>query len=341
MSTHLIRRAVKGKQKLRLGLIGPTGSGKTWTALEFARELVAGTDLRVGVIDTERESSELYADRFDFDVIQLTESHNPQEYIDALKAYADTGEYGCVVVDSLSHAWMGRDGALEMVDKAGARSRSGNKYIAWGSVTPLQNQMVDALLAAPYHLIVTLRAKMEYVQEKDEKGNTTVRKIGLQPVQRDGMEYEFTVVCDIDTDHRLVVGKTRCSLVDGKVLDKPGASFARTLRTWIESGVDKPPAPPKAPEPEPEGDVEVPTFDQLQLIEKLQKSHVFNDGERAKLKRARETQNTKARASAQIEWLMAQLKERKAQEKASVAPHEPPEDSPEVAEAMQEVLANV
>lgn len=313
MGKFQIRKAEKGKQKLRLGLIGPTGSGKTWTSLLFAESLVEGTGLRIGVIDTERESSELYADRFDFDVIQLTESHDPRAYIDALHAFAETGQHGCVVVDSVSHAWMGREGALEQVDKAAARSKSGNSFAAWRNVTPLHNQLVDALLAQPYHLIATLRAKMEYVQEKDKDGRTEVRKIGLQPVQRDGMEYEFTVVCDIDTDHKLVVGKTRCNDVDGVVIHRPDGKFAHRLRTWIESGIDKPAAPKPAAA---NGWAEDPaTPGQLSIIDRILKSHVFTDEERAQTKAALTKHNTKTYAGECIERITKVVDERKAAEK--------------------------
>jgi hypothetical protein len=230
-----IRKAEKGRQKLRLGLVGPTGSGKSYTALVAAEAFVEGTDLRIGAIDTERESLELYADEFDFDVIQLTESHNPQEYIDALAAFAAAGNYGVVIVDSLSHAWMGKDGSLETVDKAATK---GDTFGAWRKVTPLHNRLVDALLAQPYHVICTLRAKMEYVVEKDEqKGKNSVRKVGLAPVQRDGMEYEFTITCDMDVEHNLMVGKTRYRKIDGQVVSKPRGEFFRGMRDWIESGV--------------------------------------------------------------------------------------------------------
>lgn len=233
-----IRKAVKGKQKLRVGLIGPTGSGKTMTALKLAQGLVAGTDLRVGAIDTERESMELYADMFDFDVIPLTESHDPRQYTEALEAFAAAGNYGAVVIDSASHAWMGKDGIQEQLDKYAKKNR-GDSFGGWREMTPVHNRFVDAMLACPFHLIVTLRAKMEYVRETDDKGKTLIRKVGMAPVQRDGMEYEFTVVCDIDTDHNLIVSKTRCHAVDGMVINKPDAKFATILREWIEDGTDK------------------------------------------------------------------------------------------------------
>lgn len=237
-----IRKAVKGRQKLRIGLVGPTGSGKTMTALKLAEGLVSGTDLRIGAIDTERESMELYADLFDFDVIPLTESHDPRQYIEALEAFASAGNYGAVVIDSASHAWMGKDGIQEQLDKYAKKNR-GDSFGGWREMTPVHNRFVDAMLAAPFHLIVTLRAKMEYVVEQVERNGRTVnqpRKVGMAPVQRDGMEYEFTVVCDMDTDHNLIVGKTRCNAVDGMVVNKPDAKFAKILRDWIEDGADKP-----------------------------------------------------------------------------------------------------
>jgi hypothetical protein len=241
-----IRRAQKGRNKLRLGMIGVTGSGKTWTALTFAAAMVEGTGLRVGLIDTERESSELYADVFDFDVISLTESHDPRDYIAALAAFAEAGNIGCVVIDSASHAWMGKGGIQEQLDNYAKKNR-GDSFGGWREMTPLHNRFVDAMLAAPFHLIVTLRAKMEYIRESDEKGKSVVRKVGLQPVQRDGMEYEFTVVVDMDSDHNLMVGKTRCSKVDGWVINRPDGRFATVLREWLENGADKAPAVPVVP----------------------------------------------------------------------------------------------
>lgn len=225
--------ATKDKSRLRLALDGPSGSGKTFTALALATT-IAGPKGKVAVIDSERGSASKYADRFRFLVADL-ESHHPETYIAAIKDAADMG-IDVLIIDSLSHAWMGKDGALEQVDKAAARSQSGNSFMAWREVTPLHNKLVDAILLAPMHIIVTMRSKTEYVLEDVEKGGKTIkvpRKIGMAPVQRDGLEYEFDVVGDMDVAHRLVVSKTRCSALSGAVIEKPSAELAQTLMDWL------------------------------------------------------------------------------------------------------------
>jgi len=234
-------KATKKQAKLRLALIGPSGSGKTYTALTLAQHLVPGG--RVALIDTERGSASKYADLFDFDVQELGSFH-PQRYIEAIHE-AQAAGYDVLIIDSLSHAWMGKDGALELVDRAAKRNPSGNSFAAWRDVTPLHNALVDTMLATRLHIIVTLRSKMEYIQEKDDKGKTIIRKVGLQPVQRDGLEYEFDVVGDLDQDNTLVVTKTRCSALHNAVVSKPGHQLADTLAEWLDGEpVPDPPEPP-------------------------------------------------------------------------------------------------
>jgi hypothetical protein len=234
------QKATKKQAKLRLALIGPSGAGKTYTALTLATHLSPGG--RIAVIDTERGSASKYADLFTFDVEDLDSCH-PQRYVQAITD-AQTAGYDVLIIDSLSHAWMGKDGALELVDKAAKRNPSGNSFAAWREVTPLHNALVDAMLAAKLHVIVTVRSKMEYVQEKDERGKTVIRKVGLQPVQRDGLEYEFDVVGDMDVDNTLVVTKTRCSALTGAVIHKPGKELAARLAAWLEGEPVATPVPP-------------------------------------------------------------------------------------------------
>lgn len=231
MGNVVFKKATKRAAKLRLALIGPAGSGKTYTGLLVASRLGA----RVAVIDTEKGSASKYADLFDFDVLEL-ESFAPQQYVEALRA-AESAGYDVVVVDSLSHAWVGKGGALEMHDNAVARQKGGNSFTAWRDVTPHHNSLVEALVQSTCHVIATMRAKTEYVSEKDERtGRTSVRKVGLAPVQRDGMEFEFDVVCDMDQENRLAVGKTRAPRLSGKVYHRPGDDFAGELLSWLSSG---------------------------------------------------------------------------------------------------------
>ena len=238
MANLKIQKLTKRAKRLRMAIVGPTGSGKTFTGLLLLRE-ITGQDKKILVIDSERESAGLYAEEFNgdglVDTIVLTD-HAPDTYIDALELAA--GErYGGILIDSLSHAWMGKEGALEQVDKATKRSQSKNSFTAWREVTPMHNRLVDAILAYPGHLIATLRVKTEYVVEKDEKGNAVPKKIGLSPVQRDGIEYEFDILADMDMSHNFIVSKTRMNSLKDLVVNEPGNAIGARIRAWLDGGV--------------------------------------------------------------------------------------------------------
>jgi hypothetical protein len=235
--------------------MGSSGSGKTYTSLVIADVLAQGG--KVAVIDSERGSASKYASIFDFDVLNL-DQFSPETYIKAIEA-AEAGGYTVCVIDSLTHAWSGAGGALEMVDAAVARSRSSNSFAAWREVTPVHNRLVDAMLRSKCHIIATLRTKTEYVIEEDNRGKKTPRKIGMAPVQRDGMEYEFDIVGDMDADNRLIISKTRCPELRRAVVETPGKEFAQTILNWLTDGVEvsepakpefKPAEPPKKKTPE-------------------------------------------------------------------------------------------
>lgn len=234
-------KATKAAARGRIALMGPSGSGKTFTALGIA----SGLGDRVAVIDTERGSASKYADLFNFDVLEL-ESFAPRMYVDAIRAATSEG-YDVVVIDSLSHAWMGKGGALEMVDAAQRRSKAGNSFTAWRDVTPEHNALVDAIVQCPSHVIATMRTKTEYVLEEGQNGKKTPRRIGLAPVQRDGLEYEFDVVGEVDLDHVLSISKTRWSAVADQAIRKPGREFGERFRAWLTDGT---PAPAARPRPE-------------------------------------------------------------------------------------------
>jgi len=233
------KRAVKSQAKARIGLIGPSGSGKTYTALLLAQAMGE----RIAAIDTEHGSASKYADEFEFDTLELANFH-PQNYIDGIKAAGQAG-YDVIIIDSLSHAWAGSGGALELADK-GALKYSGNRFAAWRDVTPLHNQLIEAMLSSPAHVIATMRSKMEYIQTQDSKGKTIIRKVGMAPIQRDGMEYEFDIVGDLDIDHNLIISKTRCRALDGVVINKPGKELAETVKAWLSDGEPLPDKPTEA-----------------------------------------------------------------------------------------------
>lgn len=236
MSSVSFQRATREQAKLRLGLFGPPKSGKTYTSLAIATALGGP----IALVDTEHHSASKYASGkpFEFDHLLLT-SYHPQNYIEAIQA-AEEGGYGSLIIDSLSHAWVGKDGELEIKDKASQRPGE-NSFTSWRYVTPLHNAMVDAILAARLHVIATMRVKTEYVIERNERGQSVPRKVGLAPVMRDGIEYEFDICGDMTVEHAMVVSGSRCSALDGQTIQRPGAQVAKVLLEWLGEGEPPPP----------------------------------------------------------------------------------------------------
>ncbi|AEK09687.1 AAA-ATPase [Mycobacterium phage Mozy] len=217
----------------RIALSGPSGSGKTYTALALGTALAD----KVAVIDTERGSASKYVglNGWQFDTVQ-PDSFSPLSLVELL-GLAAGGEYGCVIVDSLSHYWMGVDGMLEQADRHAVR---GNTFAGWKEVRPDERRMIDALVSFPGHVIVTMRSKTEYVIEENDRGKKTPRKVGMKPEQRDGIEYEFDVVGDMDHDNTLTVVKSRIHTLAKAVVPMPGEEFAHQIRDWLSDGARVP-----------------------------------------------------------------------------------------------------
>ncbi len=224
----LIRKAERKKAKLRLGISGASGSGKTWSALEIA----TGMGGKIGMIDTEAGRGELYGDDFNYDVIRLDAPYSTERYIEAIRAFEKAG-YDIIIIDSLSHAWVGEGGILASVDQAGGKTFSNG----WKAATPRHNAMVEAIVTSPLHIIVTMRVKTEYVVELNDRGKAEPRKVGLSPVQRDGLEYEFTLFMDINQDHVVHVTKDNTKLFDQQYV-KPSQDMGKQLIQWLNSGID-------------------------------------------------------------------------------------------------------
>jgi hypothetical protein len=225
--------ATREKAKARLALMGVSGSGKTWTGLRLAHGLAG----RFAVIDTERGAASKYAgiNGVTFDTLQL-HTYHPQNLIGALAAAANAG-YEAVLVDSLSHFWSGTEGTLEQVDRAAKKGFGGNTFAGWKEGTPLQNAMVDALLSYPGHVVATMRAHTEWSLERNDRGQLEPKRLGTRPEQRRGVEYEFDVVGQMDTDNRLTIIKSRCPALHALVVERPdGAALAKTLLDWLNDG---------------------------------------------------------------------------------------------------------
>jgi hypothetical protein len=223
-----IRKAERVKSKLRLGLAGPSGSGKTMSALKVAK----GIGGPVCLIDTERGSGDLYANLYDYSVITLEPPFKPDILIEAIHA-AEKAGFNVIIIDSLSHFWSDEGGILDQADKM--QNSGKNRFTLWADLTPQHRRLVNALLNSPKHIIGTMRSKQEYAMETDDKGKASVKKLGLAPVQREGMEYEFTVFFDISQDHYAKTTKDRTNMFGNEVFIMDEQTGAR-LAKWLEEG---------------------------------------------------------------------------------------------------------
>jgi len=226
-------KAERKKGKLRLAIAGPAGSGKTYSALLIA----LGLGGRIAMIDTERGSGELYDHLGEYDACTIQPPFEPRKYVETIRAAEDLG-YETIIIDSLSHAWVGQGGLLDV--HGHIADKTGNSWSAWRQVTPKHNELVDAMLQSKCHIIATMRSKMEYAQV-EENGKKQVKKLGMSPIQRDGMEYEFTVFIDLDQQHTATTTKDRTTLFDGQYF-VPTIETGRTLLSWLENNGQAAPA---------------------------------------------------------------------------------------------------
>ena len=220
-----IKKATKSESKLRMALIGASGSGKTFTALSIAENLGS----KILFVDTEHGSASKYADIFSFDVVELSD-FAPENFIQAIKLGEANG-YDVVIIDSLSHEWNGKGGILELHSAEEKITR--NKFTAWAKITPRHNALIETIVQSKTNVITTMRAKTDYSMNKDERGKTTVENVGLAPIQREGMEYEFDVVAHLDHENNFIVQKSRCPTLNEKIFNKAGIQVAEILKAWL------------------------------------------------------------------------------------------------------------
>lgn len=222
-------RAERKKARLRLGICGPSGSGKTYSALQIA----FGLGESIAVIDTEHDSASLYAHLGEYDTCSLSPPFRIEDYISAIETAEEAG-YGTIILDSITHAWAGSGGLLDR--HSVASRRSGNSYTAWAEITPLHQKFVESMLQSKSHIIATMRTKVAYAIDQNDAGKITgIRKLGMQPIQREGMDYEFTIVFDVDDHHVATATKDRTTLFAGRSFT-PDQKLGRQILEWLNSG---------------------------------------------------------------------------------------------------------
>ncbi|MCC6483310.1 MAG: AAA family ATPase [Armatimonadetes bacterium] len=223
------QKAERRRAKARILIEGPSGSGKSYSALRLAK----GFGGKIAAIDTEHGSLSMYSDVTDFDVMDMSAPFSPQRYVEAIKAAEEAG-YDVLIIDSITHEWSGEGGCLDILEKTPAPG--GNQWGRWAAVTPLHQRFIETMLQSSLHIIATTRSKTEWAQGDDKKP----KKLGLAPQQRDGIDYEFTMVFSVQADNHVAsVTKDRTAQFDEylQIIDeKTGAKIVK----WLESGADVP-----------------------------------------------------------------------------------------------------
>ena len=221
MSEFKLVEAVKSERALKMAIDGPTGSGKTLTALYVASGLAPG--VKPTLIDTENKSSSLYANLVKFSQIDLSAPFSPERYCAAIRFAEREAPGSPLIIDSLSHAWNAEGGVLEMADR----------FDKWKTATPEHQSLLRAIIQSDLDIIVTMRTDTEWVIEKDQNGKNVPRKVGTKATQRKDVEYEFDIVARLDTEHVMEITKTRLAEFDRGVYKKPGAEFGAKVKAAL------------------------------------------------------------------------------------------------------------
>lgn len=225
-----LQKAQRQQVKLRVGLSGPSGYGKTYSALLLAYGITENWD-KIAIIDTENNSASLYSHLGDFNVLPLKEPFTPERYIQAIQVCEKSG-IEVLIIDSISHEWSGKGGCLEIHEQLGGR------FNDWARVTPRHNSFLDAIIQSKIHIITTSRRKVDYSLDQDSNGKTKVMKLGTKEIQREGYEYELTVNFEFLNDKHLVnASKDRTGLFVGKPEFIISSNTGKLLKDWCNQGI--------------------------------------------------------------------------------------------------------
>lgn len=223
-----LQQASRKNARIKMALQGPSGSGKTYGALLVAYGLCNDWK-KIAVIDTENHSSELYAHLGNFQVLHVDQPFSPERYIEAIKI-CDKSSIEVIIIDSISHEWEGIGGILEIHS-----NMSGNSYTNWNKLTPRHNAFIQNIIQTGAHIIGTIRSKQEYVLS-EKNGKQVPEKVGMKGVTREGMDYEFTLVLELDIKNNAFATKDRTSLFMGKPDFKLTPEIGSKILAWCSEG---------------------------------------------------------------------------------------------------------
>jgi hypothetical protein len=221
-----LNRAERKNVKIKLGLQGSSGSGKTMSALLLAYGLTNDWS-KIAIIDTENHSAELYSHLGAYNVLNLEPPFSPERYKEAIEV-CKKAQMEVIIIDSISMEW---DYILEQHSQL-----AGNSYTNWSKFTPRHHSFVQSILQANAHVICTLRAKQDYVLN-EKNGKFVPEKVGLKSIQRDGLDYELTIVFEIDIKHNAVATKDRTELFSSKTEFKISAETGKEISEWCKKGI--------------------------------------------------------------------------------------------------------
>lgn len=223
-----LQQASRKNAKIKMAIQGPSGSGKTYSALSLAYGL-CGDWTKIAVIDTENHSSELYAHLGNYQVLHVEAPFSPERYIEAIQV-CEKADIEVIIIDSISHEWEGIGGIL-----ATHSTMTGNTYTNWAKLTPRHNAFVQHMLQSPLHIIGTIRAKQEYILS-ERNGKQVPEKVGMKGVTREGMDYEFTLVFNLDMRNQATATKDRTSVFYGKPEFRITSETGRKVLAWCNEG---------------------------------------------------------------------------------------------------------
>ncbi len=220
-----LRQSTRKQAKIKLALQGCAGSGKTYSSILLAQGLTQHNLSKVAIIDTEHGSADLYAHLGNFNVLTLEAPFSPENYIQAIDICHKAG-MEVIIIDSISHCW---EHLLDFHSKL-----SGNSFTNWSKVTPRQKSFVEKILTTPVHIICTMRTKQDYILNQ-KNGKYVPEKVGLKAIQRDGLDYEFTVVFNLNNKNQATCSKDRTGLFLNKPETILKPSTGQKILSWCES----------------------------------------------------------------------------------------------------------